>query len=127
MNWFDDFFKSFGPQHGAVAAGGAILGGLINQVLTNRQKIQEIKLSTEEKHFALTLDEASTIRKELRESVSRLEKELRVWQQRYYADIAKMKEENFKLVADIGALRTQLIDIKSRGWIPKDQEQAYSL
>ncbi len=146
--WFSKFIHSFGPEHGVLGAILLFVGGLVNQVLNNRKEIQILGMSTEQKNFMLTLQEATNIRKELRECVERLQRELDAWQKKYYEDLdvwkkkyyedlAKMKEENLlllenmkkeniKLTAEAGALRVQITDIKSR-WIPKDHQEAYGL
>jgi predicted nucleic acid-binding Zn-ribbon protein len=96
-----------GWDHGAIVTIGAIIGGLITQLLTGRQKKDQQKY-----------DEATSMRQELRNDVSLLQskvellsKDLDTWKERYY----KLADENINLRSrcqvlerEVGELRESL-------------------
>lgn len=96
------------------AAAGAVVGGVLTKILTHHQKNVELK------H-----DDLSQIRKELKERCDRLQAENNHWQLKYYSDMNNIKEELFLLRADNAALKVQLTDLKTRGWVPDDEKERY--
>ncbi len=101
-------------EPGLMAGLGAIFGHLATRVLMNRQE-----------NYKLKHDEATQIRKELKERCDKLQTETDSWQQKYYSEMNQMKDHIFNLRMDNTALRIQLADLKTRGWIPDYEQERY--
>lgn len=142
-NLLTQFSQLITVQNGIV---GTFVAGLVvlgTQILKNRHTIQEmklkggdeinkIKISIEEKHFALTLDEAAKFREELRQTVGNLQLQIDIWQKKYYEDMKSsdskllaLHEENLNLKAELSAMKTQFKDVIER-YVPGDQRKSYT-
>ena len=96
------------------AAIGALVGGIIMRLILYHQRNYERKN-----------DDVSQIRKELKERCDKLQADSDHWRSKYYADMIQLKEELFILRADNSALKIQLADMKSRGWVPEKERERY--
>lgn len=82
-------------------------------------------ISNNQKNIEANQAEIAIIRKELRDRCDKLQAENDVWKSKYYVDIRALQEEIFTLKADNAALRVQLSDINSRGWVPEEEHKRY--
>lgn len=109
------------PESGLWAAIGALGCHIVNRIVTYHQKKVDIK----QKNVEINHDDLSELRRELKERCDKLQTDNDHWRNKYYSDMNELKEQVYNLKADNSALKIQLMDMKSRGWVPQDQQERY--
>lgn len=99
----NDLFELITTNHSVVASLYIVLGTIILKLLSNAQKIKELKM-----------DEATTLRRDLKVRCDKLEKENDEWKNKFYLETIALKEHISLLTFHIKALESKLIDLESR-------------